>query len=301
MSQSMRSVCRAQKLIAIRVIYDTMSGLDDVPSHILEDIVYLSRTENRIAVLDTLTEEPRSSRELREATGASKATVNRILNEFEERSWTRRTSDGSYEATPQAEHVAFQLRPFIGSLAAVRDLGEDLAILPVEELTIGPDKDLTVGLHHFSDATVKRQRPEAHGVGRTRMLEATREASSMNVLSDTAPPRAMGELMQERAEKGDLPGTTVWTTELFEYLRAHPEQPPRWSDVIEGGRRIYKYDEQIPATLFVSDEVTLIWGVTGEMRRRVIISENETVRRWALDVVERYRDRGEAIDPQAFA
>lgn len=277
-----------------------MNGLNEVPSHVLEDIVYLSRTENRIKVLDTLTGEPHTTRELREATGASKATVNRILNEFEERSWTRRSSDGTYEATPQAEHVAFQLRPFIGSMAAVRALGEDIAILPVDELTIGPDNDLTVGLHHFTDATVKRQRPQAQGVGRTRMLEATREAASMNVLSDTSPPRAMGELVQERAEKGDLPGTTVLTTELFEYLRDHPEEPPQWSNVIEGGRRLYKYDDQIPATLFVSDEVTLIWGVTGEMRRRVIISENEAVRGWALDVVERYRERAEAIDPQAF-
>jgi hypothetical protein len=278
-----------------------MNERDEIPSDVLQDVAYLSRTENRIEVLGTLTEKPRSTRELREATGTSKATVNRILNEFEERSWTRRTSDGTYEATPQAEHIAFQFRAFIGSMEAVASLGEDIGVLPVEELTVGPDDDLTVGLHHFKNATVKRQRPEAQGVGRTRMLEATREASSMDVLTDTAPPRVMGELLQERVESGDLPGTTVWTTELFEYLREHPEEPPRWSDVIEGGRRLYTYDGRIPATLCVTDEVTLVWGVTGEMRRRVIISENDTVRLWARETVERYRDRAEAVGPQAFA
>lgn len=36
------------------------------------------------------------------------------------------------------------------------------------------------------------------------------------------------------------------------------EEPPRWSDVIEGGRRLYAYDGHIPATLFVTDEVTLV-------------------------------------------
>ena len=278
-----------------------MNEREGIPSEILEDIAYLSRTENRIDVLETLTWKPLSSSELREATGTSKATVNRILNEFEERSWTRRNSDGTYEATPQAEHIAFQLRPFVGSMEAVASLEEDVGVLPVDELTIGPDNDLTVGLHHFKDAIVKRQRPQAQGVGRTRMLEATREASSMNVLTDTSPPRVMGELLQKRAQGGDLPGTTVWTTKLFEYLRDHPEEPPKWSDVIEGGRRIYSYDGHIPVTLCVTDEVTLIWGVTGEMRRRVIISENETVQMWALDMVERYRERAEAVDSQAFS
>lgn len=274
---------------------------DEIPSDVLQNIAYLSRTENRHRVLETLTGKPRSTRELREATGTSKATVSRILNEFEERSWARRTSDGTYEATPRAEHIAFQLRAFTGSMEAIASLGEDIGVLPVEELTIGPDNDLTVGLHHFSDATVKRQRPQAQGVGRARMLEAIREASSLNVLTDTAPPRVIGELLQERAESGDLPGTTVWTAELFEHLRDHPEEPPQWSDVIEGGRRLYKYDGHIPATLGVTDEVTLVWGVTGEMRRRVIISENDTVQMWAVDMVERYRERAEAVDPQAFA
>lgn len=277
-----------------------MDEREEIPSEILKDIAYLSRTENRIEVLQTLTGKPSSSSELREETGTSKATVNRILNEFEERSWTRRNSDGTYEATPQAEHVAFQLRPFVGSMEVIASLGEDIGVLPVEELTIGPDDDLTFGLHHFKDAIVKRQRPQAQGVGRNRMLEATREASSMDVLTDTSPPRVMGELLQERAQRGDLPGTTVWTTNLFEYLRDHPEEPPRWSDVIEGGRRIYRYDGHIPATLCVTDEVTLIWGVIGEMRRRVIISENKKVQIWALDLVERYRERAEAVDPQAL-
>jgi len=138
-----------------------MDERDDIPSDILQDIAYLSRTENRLVVLEALVEGPRSTRELREATGISKATVNRTLNEFEERSWARRTSDGTYEATPQAEHVAFQLRASVGSMESVASLGEDIGVLPVDDLTIGLDDDLTVGLHHFDDATVERQRPQA--------------------------------------------------------------------------------------------------------------------------------------------
>ena len=277
-----------------------MHERDELPSDILEDIAYLTRTENRIDALERLSIRPHSSSELREGTGTSRATVNRILNEFEDRSWTRRTSDGTYEATPQAKHIVCQIRPFIGSMEAVASLGEDLGVLPVDELSMGPDNDLTVGLHHFRDAIVKRKAPQAQGVGRSRMLEALRDASTMDVLTDTAPPRVIGEVLQERATRGDLAGTTVWTADLYEYLRAHPEEPPRWSDVIEGGRRLYRYDGHIPVTLFVTDAVTMLWGVSGEMRRRVIISENETVHVWAVDIVDRYREQSEAVDPQAF-
>lgn len=277
-----------------------MKESNDIPTDTLEDIAYLSRSENRITVLELLTARPHSPTELRDVTEIPKATLNRILNEFEERSWIRRTSDGTYEATPQAEHIVFQFRPFIGSMETVRSLGENIAILPVDELTIGPTNELTVGLHHFSDATIKRQRPQAHGVGRDRMVEAARETSTIHVLTDMSPPRTLGTVLQERAENSDLSGTLVWTAELLEYCQDNPEEPPRWSDVIEAGSRLYWYDDSIPATLFVADEVTLIWGATGEMRRRVIISQNETVRTWALNVVKRFRERAEAIDPQTF-
>ena len=66
-----------------------MDQRDDIPGDILETVAYLSRTENRIEVLEALAEQPRSSRALRQVTGVSKATVNRILNEFEERTWAR--------------------------------------------------------------------------------------------------------------------------------------------------------------------------------------------------------------------
>lgn len=278
-----------------------MDGVDDPPSSVLDDIAYLSRSEDRIEVLETLTSKPYPARELRERTGTTKSTLNRILNEFQERSWTRRTRDGNYEATAQAEHVARELRPFVGALETIRRLGEDVAILPMDELTIGSDVDLTVGLHHFSDATVERQRPQAHGVGRDRMVEAARTTSTLSVLADMSPPRVLGTVLQERAENGELSGTQVFTAELAAYLREHPEEPPRWSDVIEAGIRLYRYDERIPATLFVADGVTLIWGAAGEMRRRVVVSENETVRTWALDVIDRYRERSEAINPTALA
>jgi hypothetical protein len=67
---------------------------------------------------------------------------------------------------------------------------------------------------------------------------------------------------------------------------------------------LHKYDGHIPATLGVTDTVTLVWGVScvrRKMRRRVVISENDTVQMWALKTVYRFREQAEAVHPHAFA
>lgn len=68
-----------------------MSDDTDETTDVLEPVAYLSRSKNRLQILEALTEtipkpgletpgyEPR---ELREVTGVSEATVSRILNEF---------------------------------------------------------------------------------------------------------------------------------------------------------------------------------------------------------------------------
>lgn len=276
-----------------------MNGTDEFPDEVLEDIAYLTRSGNRVRIFQALISAPASPRELRERTGTSKTTCNRILNEFAERSWTRQTSDGNYEATPRAEHLAVQFRPFVESMATIRALGDDVAVLPVDELAWGPEGKLTLGVHHFADATVKRKRPQQQGVGRTEIADAFRTTSTIHTVSDGSPPRVVGEVLQERANRGELSGIEVFTTELFEYLRDHHDGPPNWADMIKSGVETYRYDGSTPRNLTVTDESTFVWDETTE-GTHVVISRNDAVRAWGIDVVERYRDRAERIDPTAF-
>lgn len=71
----------------------------------LEDIEFLSRSPHRVRALRTLHDGPADRDDLRAATEASKATVSRLLNEFEDRDWVVR--DGhAYELTDSGEFVA---------------------------------------------------------------------------------------------------------------------------------------------------------------------------------------------------
>lgn len=273
---------------------------EGLPSDVLEDVAYLARSPNRVRVLEALVTEPRSTRSLREATDTTKTTLNRILNEFDERSWAHRTADGKYGATPQGEHVSVQFRALVDSLSVIEELGEDVAVLPANEMTVGARDGLSIGLGPFADATVKRQRPEAQGVGREELLDAARGSSSMNVLTDMSPPRILGRILEDRILNGHLSGTLVCTTGLVEYLQEGQEHPPDWGNLIEAGFELYRYGDIVPANVAVFDESTLVWGAAGQMRRRVIISGNEHVRRWATDVVGRYRDRSDPVPPESF-
>jgi predicted transcriptional regulator len=277
-----------------------MDTIDEVPEEVLGDVAYLARSPNRVRILRALVSAPASTRELRDRTGTSKTTCNRILNEFVERSWARQTPDGCYRATPRTEHVAIQFRRFVESMATIREFGDDIAVLPADELAWGPDEELTLGIHQFADATVKRKRPQQKGVGRAELVDAFRTTSSIHTVCDGAPPRIVGATLQDRADERDLSGAGVFSTELFEYLRDHHDAPPNWADVIEAGVPAYQYDGSTPNNITVTDESTFIFSETSDGTMAVVISQNDAVRAWGIDVVERYRDRAERIDPAAF-
>lgn len=87
----------------------------------IEDIEFLARSEHRVAALRTLDEGPRDRDELRAATEASKATVARLLNEFDDRNWVVR--DGNqYELTDLGEFVAEEFLQLVDRMETERTL-----------------------------------------------------------------------------------------------------------------------------------------------------------------------------------
>jgi predicted transcriptional regulator len=71
----------------------------------LEDVEFLARSPHRVRALRALRAGSADRDDLRAATDASKATVSRLLNEFEDRNWVVR--DGhAYELTDSGEFVA---------------------------------------------------------------------------------------------------------------------------------------------------------------------------------------------------
>ena len=269
------------------------TGSDAIPFEALNDVAYLSRTANRVVILDALTRGPYTRRTLAELTGASRTTLDRIVNELEDRGWTERTPDGDYVATPEGSHLMQQFRPFIESVEAIRRLGGALEWLPDE---------LGIGLQHFSDATVRRPEQDDPVETVEYMAELIRAASEFRTLTHLVPPTALLEAMRDGVVSGRL---TLEGLTLIEYFDLPTDQPNRrkwWREIIDADADLYFCEGPIPCNLWIIDETVLIKqshpDEIDESYGVPIVSTNDTVRSWAHDLIDHYRADATRIEPE---
>lgn len=264
---------------------------DRVPDGALEDIAYLSRSDNRLVILTALTEGPHTRQELEEVTGVSRATIGRVVNEFEERHWANRTTEGDYVATPTGHHMATQFTPFAESIEAVRRLGEAVEWLPTDELSIG--------LHHFRDAVVKRPENNDPMEIIDYFTDQIRDASEVRVLTHFAPPEPFAKSMRDGFDTGRLNGTFVLTRELVEYLHSRSARLERWRANVEAGADVYQYDGDIPCNVLIIGDTVFVKSSRSDSVKlsyaEPIVSENEIVRSWANDLIDTYRNEANQI------
>lgn len=270
---------------------------DTVPIEALEDIAYLSRSPNRVRILDALTRDSYSRRELGEQTGTARTTLDRIVNELEERGWAHRTREGNYVGTPTGRHLMAQVRPFVDSVEAIRRLDETVAWLPADELSIE--------LHHFGDASVLRPEQDDPMETVDYFVDLIRDTADFRVLTHLAPPAPLAGAMRDRIVTGRLTAEYVLTDELIDYLREQPERRGRWRDIIQGDADVFRDEGPLPCNLWIFDDIVLIkksgpepiqdsYGVP-------IQSENETVRSWAHDLIDRRRADATRVGAETFA
>lgn len=263
----------------------------DHPDDVLEDMAYLSRSTNRLQILKVIATDSHTPRKLTELTGIPRSTLRRILTEMVERGWAERTTDGEYVTTRAGEHVFGETERYIRAIDAIRTLGKAVSWLPEEELT--------VGLHHFSDATVQWPEPNAVGAGDTRLIDLFQTSDAFSCLVNTAPTVGLERAMVESVVDEGLQTEHVITADELDVLRQDANRSVRWKKYVEAGANLYCYDGSIPCILLVFDETVLL----GNRRLESIAfieTENEVVRSWGRDLIEAYRKRSEPLDAAVF-
>ena len=89
----------------------------------LDDIAFLASSPNRVATLEALTAGPHKRSDLQEAIDASRSTVKRTLNGFQERRWVNRVGQ-EYVITPLGELVAARFTTLLETIDAGTKLRE---------------------------------------------------------------------------------------------------------------------------------------------------------------------------------
>ena len=257
----------------------------------LADIAYLARSANRVKILNALVSGSYTSRDLKQATGVSRSTLERIVSELEGRDWIERTTRGEYTATTVGEFAMSEFAPLADSMTTLRTLGDAVDYLPREELSIG--------LHHFSEASVRAPNSNSATAPAAYMAKLLREATEFACLVRVAPSLGFEIAMRDRAATGELTTEHVVTEDELAYIAEQPDRVRRWREYLEAEVDVFCYAGDIPCNLFVIDETVLVLDREPTVCA-FIESENETVRTWARDVIEAYRMEADRLQADVF-
>lgn len=279
-------------LILTTLLLDDMDLSEGFPDDALNDLAYLSRSKNRLQILRTLSKEALTRGELEDLTAISRTTVDRVVNELEERKWITRSPGGEYGTTPVGERIVTESTRFIGAIQAIRNLGDAVEWLPREELRIG--------LQHFRKATVRRPEPNAMNAPDTFATELMWEATRFACLVNTPPSLAFEEAMVDGVLDGRLTTKHVITEGELGILRQDADRASRWQQYIQAGANLYCYHGQIPCNVLVIDETVLLLDREPEAAEG-IESTNQEARSWALELINEYQDKAERLDTAAFS
>lgn len=260
----------------------------------LEGIAFLARSENRVAVLRSIVDAPRTRGELRDELDVPRTTLARILNEFEGRGLT--TSDGRrYDSTPAAEEILAKFLPLLETMEAIRHLDEAIDWLPP------PARALDV--RHFRDADVTTSQTRNPSEPFDYALEMIRSSSSLRFLAFTAAPRYV-EAFRDRAAGEEWDAEGVMEAGFFESIREEGDRMSAWYDLADVAATFVHHD-RVPISMFVLDESVLVW--LGDRRvgkmdvYGILESSNPAVQSWAESLYEEYRERADPLDRSMFS
>ena len=258
----------------------------------LSEVEFLARSENRVAVLQLLATDARTRGELGEATGASQATLGRILDDFRARSWVRREAEG-YVATATGQLLAEGLTDLLETVETEQKLRDIVPYLPTAALGF----DLT----QFADATITVPTQTRPTAPLQRVLERMRGAETLRAVSHTLNERSLAVIM-DRVTAGEQSFEGVFAEAAIETLATDEESWTALTDLAASdAARLWVRSGDVPLAATVSDgAVTFLLRDDDGLVQAAVETERSAVRGWVTDTIDRYRETATPFTPAAY-
>lgn len=260
--------------------------------HPLSDIEFLSRSENRVVILDTLATRPCTRDELRDATGASRVTLGRILGDFTAKGWVRK-QDAEYQATAIGRLVATQFNQLIATMETADKLHDIIQWIPAD--------DFNFQLTCFNDATIIRPSQSDPLAPVRQAATYLRQADRVEVLTHSVAAENL-EADWQGVVNGVQQFVGVMTSPVIDTICSDPVLATQMAEMIDtGNAAVHEYEGDIPYVVMLADEKTML-GIDDDqmMPRALIVTEDEQVRAWAVDVIGSYRRTATPVTPELF-
>jgi predicted transcriptional regulator len=259
----------------------------------LAEIEFLALSSNRVEVLRSLATERRTRRELAAATGASQATLGRILSDFEDRSWIRREG-GEYVATATGRLVAEGFTDLLEILETEAELRDVVRYLPTHAM----DFDL----RRLGDATVTAPSQTRPNAPVQRVLDLLDDADEIRVFSHAFNEQSLG-VVRERTAAGDATFRGVFSRRAIDALADDSGLREQLAALLEtDGAEIRVREEAIPLAVTVAGEaVHLLLRDESGVLQASVDTDDPAVRSWAQDTFDHHWRAGTPLDAEALS
>ncbi|MFA9426012.1 helix-turn-helix transcriptional regulator [Natronorubrum sp. A-ect3] len=246
----------------------------------LEEIEFLALSANRVDVLRLLAERGHTRTELASETGASQATLGRILSDFQERSWIRRV-DSEYTATATGELVATGFTDLQAIIETERRLRDVVDFLPAASMTFD--------LKRLANATITTPSQTRPNAPLSRLLELLEDADEVQTVSHAFNEQTITVVQEQTATDSQL-FNGVFSRRAIKALAADTELRGRLEALLgTDDASVRVLDGDVPLAVMILDDVVYLllrdeYGVL----RASIDTDDEVVRSWAQDAVDDY-------------
>jgi predicted transcriptional regulator len=263
--------------------------LSDVLETPLEELEFLARSPNRVNVLDALTQGWIGRYELEETTGVTRATLSRILDDFENRGWVIK-KDRQYETTQLGTYVSREVMSLLESFEPVPALNEVAQWFPEE----GFDFDLGC----LTGAKIVRATKSDGLAATAHITNGIRNADRVQLITYSVLPSVM-EMCWQGIVDDDLELLSVLDGAVLEKVSNDPRMVEQAQEMADSDRfDVYVYFDDISYTIFVVDNAVMLCLSGDEGPPLAVIeTDDETIRSWAETTIDDHIREGERIDP----
>jgi predicted transcriptional regulator len=260
---------------------------------VLEEIEFLALSPNRVEVLRLLAEDPQTRSDLAASTGASQATLSRILADFEKRSWVEREG-GKYVATATGRLVADGFTDLLEVLEIEADLREIVEYLPTRAMAFD--------LRRLADATITRPSQTRPNAPIQRVLDLLEDADDCRVFSHAFNEQSL-TAVRERVTGDDRTFRGVFSRSAIDALAEDSGLRRQLISLLDAdGTEVRIHDEEIPVAVTIADErVHLLLRDEVGVLRASIDTDDPGVRSWATETFERHWRTASPLDADDFA
>lgn len=257
----------------------------------LEEINFLADSVYRSAVLAELRDGPRVRAELSTDTGASSATLSRILRAFEDRDWIVRVGQ-HYELTPPGVLIAVGFDDLLHRLEMERKLRGIWRLLPAELLKLDPEwmmeTTITLPSKYNPLAPMDRAATMEYEAARSRVLTHALPDPCLNAHRHGI---AAGTHRLEAVISRDVARTVAETSHAT------------WiCDALATDRLdLFVTDADVPYVIGINDD-TVYFGIDDERGAPLALIEttDQTLLAWAEWTFETYRRDANPLSSDAF-